>query len=122
MQRIDRIDTDEALVARVRSGVTRAFALIHARYRRRLLEFARRRLDARQGEAEDILQDVFIRAYRGLLTSDREIELGPWLFRITANRVVDELRRPLRAVPSDLSEQSERVCSAPGPLAVTVAT
>ena len=121
MPRIDCTDTDEALVARVRSGDPRAFALIDARYRRRLLEFARRRLGARRGEAEDILQDVFIRAYRGLLNSDRDVELRPWLFRITANRVVDELRRSVRSVPSDLSEHPERLCPAPGPLAVAAA-
>jgi RNA polymerase sigma factor (sigma-70 family) len=114
-------DTDEALVARVRMGDARAFALIHARYRRRLLEFACRRLGARREEAEDVLQDVFIRAYHGLLGSDREVDLRPWLFRITANRVIDELRRPRHFVPSDFSEQPERHCPAPGPLAVAAA-
>ena len=113
--------TDEALVARLRSGDSQAFALIHARYRRPLLDFARHRLGARRQEAEDVLQDALIRAYRALLSDDRPVELRPWLYRIVANRVVDELRRPLRAIPTDISAQPERLCCAPSPLAATTA-
>lgn len=121
MPQIDSSHTDEALVARLRSGDTQAFTLIHARYRRPLLEFARHRLGARRDEADDVIQDAFIRAYRALLSTDREVELRPWLFRIVANRVIDELRRPLRTVATDLSDHPERLCSEQTPLAAATA-
>ena len=118
---LDSSLTDEALVARLRSGDTQAFTLIHARYRRPLLEFARYRLGAKRDEADDVIQDAFVRAYRALLSDDREVELRPWLFRIVANRVVDELRRPVHAIPTDISAQPERLCCAETPLAATTA-
>lgn len=117
----DSTTTDAALVARLRSGDTEAFALIHARYRRQLLDFARHRLGARRDDAEDVLQDAFIRAYRALLADDRDLELRPWLFRIVANRAIDELRRPLRAVPTDIAAQPDRHCCAETPLAAATA-
>jgi RNA polymerase sigma factor (sigma-70 family) len=113
--------SDDVLVARLRSGDPDAFAIIHVRYRRPLLDFARHRLGARREEAEDLLQDALIRAYRALLADDRPIELRPWLYRIVANRVVDELRRPLRAIPTDISAHAERLCCAPTGLAATTA-
>ena len=121
MPTIDSSHTDGALVARMRSGDTLAFSLIHARYRRPLLEFARHRLGARRDEADDVLQDAFIRAHRALLADDREVELRPWLYRIVANRVVDELRRPMHAVPTDIAEHSAIQGCTESPLAATTA-
>src|SRR4051812_12378242 len=51
-------------------------------------------LSSRQ-DAEDALQDVFIRAYSALRASDRPIALRAWLYRVAHNRCVDHLRRPL---------------------------
>ncbi len=49
-------------------------------------------------DAEDVLQDVFVRAYPGLRANGRELSLRPWLYRIAHNRCVDELRRPMPPV------------------------
>jgi RNA polymerase sigma factor (sigma-70 family) len=51
-------------------------------------------LAALHADAEDVLQDVFVRAYAGLRTNGRELSLRPWLYRIAHNRCIDELRRP----------------------------
>ncbi len=56
---------------------------------------------ARQ-DAEDALQDVFVRAYSGLRASDRELALRAWLFRVAHNRCIDELRRPAPPPPEVL--------------------
>jgi RNA polymerase sigma factor (sigma-70 family) len=52
-------------------------------------------------EADDIVQDTFIRAYRGLRVTDRPMTLRPWLYMIARNRALDELRTPQRAVSYD---------------------
>jgi RNA polymerase sigma factor (sigma-70 family) len=76
-----------------RAGHDEAFRAIHDRYRGRLFAYARQMLPGRQ-DAEDALQDVFLRAYAGLRASDRELALRAWLYRVAHNRCIDELRRP----------------------------
>jgi RNA polymerase sigma factor (sigma-70 family) len=86
-----RLDTDERLVAGVRSGDGRAFEAIFDRYHRPLLSFCRHMLGGRE-EAEDALQQTFMSAYRGLVSSDRPIQLRAWLFTIARNNCVSILR------------------------------
>ena len=45
-------------------------------------------------DAEDILQEVFVSAYRAMLADDRELNVRPWLYRIARNRSLNHLRRP----------------------------
>jgi RNA polymerase sigma factor (sigma-70 family) len=107
-----RFRSDDQLVALFRAGHDDAFQAIHDRYHKRLFAYARQMLPARQ-DAEDALQDVFVRAYSGLRASDRELALRAWLFRVAHNRCVDELRRPAPPPPEVL--QLVR-CTAPDPL------
>ena len=93
-----RFRSDEQLVALFRAGHDDAFGAIHDRYHKRLLAYARQMLPGCQ-DAEDALQDVFVRAYSGLRASDRELALKAWLFRVAHNRCVDELRRPAPPPP-----------------------
>ena len=89
--------TDDELVARFRSGDDSPFDEIHRRYRRQLIAFARRMLSGSGHDADDVVQDAFIRAYRGLRVTDRPMALRPWLYMIVRNRALDELRGPQRA-------------------------
>ncbi len=89
-----RLRSDDQLVALFRAGDDDAFAVIHDRYRQRVLAYTRRMIP---GEAEDVTQDVFLRAYRALRTDERQISLRAWLYRIAHNRCIDELRRPAPA-------------------------
>jgi RNA polymerase sigma factor (sigma-70 family) len=89
--------TDDQLVTRFRTGDDGAFAEMHDRYRSALLAFARRMLHGTGHDAEDVVQDAFIRAYRGLRVTDRPMALRPWLYMIVRNRALDELRTPQRA-------------------------
>ena len=76
-----------------RAGHDDAFRVIHDRYRQRLFAYTRQMLPHRQ-DAEDALQDVFVRAYAGLRADRRELALRAWLYRVAHNRCIDELRRP----------------------------
>ena len=96
-----RFRSDEQLLALFRAGHDEAFCAIHDRYHKRLFAYARQMLPAPQ-DAEDALQDVFVRAYSGLRASDRELALRAWLFRVAHNRCIDELRRPAPPPPEIL--------------------
>ena len=89
-----RLRSDEQLVALFRAGSEEAFRVIHDRYRQRLFAYMRQMLSGSRQDAEDALQDVFIRAHAALLASDRPISLRAWLYRVAHNRCIDQLRRP----------------------------
>ncbi len=89
--------SDDDLVACFRSGDDAPFDEIHRRYRSQLTAFARRMLNGTGHDADDVVQDAFIRAYRGLRVTDRPMALRPWLYMIVRNRALDELRSPQRA-------------------------
>lgn len=84
---------DSELVRRVRSGDGAAFASLDARYRNTLTRYARALLRRSQHDAEDVVQDVLIRAHQALRKGDAPDELRPWLYRLTRNRAIDEVRR-----------------------------
>ncbi len=75
--------------------------MIHDRYRQRLFAYTRQMLAQRQ-DAEDALQDIFVRAYAGLRANHRELALRAWLYRVAHNRCIDELRRPSPPPPEVL--------------------
>ncbi|MEA2156992.1 MAG: hypothetical protein QOE11_3132 [Solirubrobacteraceae bacterium] len=93
--------SDDDLVARFRGGDDAAFGEIHRRYRRALIAFAGRMLRGSGHDAEDVVQDAFMRAYRGLRVTDRPMVLRPWLYMIVRNRALDDLRAPQRTDPFD---------------------
>jgi RNA polymerase sigma factor (sigma-70 family) len=76
-------------------GFDDAFGTIHDRYRQRLLAYTRQMLGPSRSDAEDVLQDVFLRAYGALRNDDRPVTLRAWLYRVAHNRCIDHLRRPV---------------------------
>lgn len=77
--------SDEGLVRRVLSGDRDAYALLVARYRDRLGRYALHMLGSRE-DAEEALQDAFVRGYRSLHRCNAPERFGPWLYGILVNR------------------------------------
>jgi RNA polymerase sigma factor (sigma-70 family) len=88
-----KLQGDERLIAMARAGNPGAFEAIVDRYQGRLLGFCRQMLGSTE-DAEDVLQEVFVNAYRAMLADEREINLRPWLYRIARNRCLNHLRKP----------------------------
>ncbi len=86
-------DEDARLIERLRGGDERAFDAIVARHRPRLLAFARRILRHGPDSAEDVVQEALMRAHLALLRDDRQINLKPWLYKLTRNCALDEISR-----------------------------
>jgi RNA polymerase sigma factor (sigma-70 family) len=92
-----RLRSDEQLLALFRRGDEDAFQVIHERYRQRLFAYARQMLSGSRSDAEDAMQDVFLRAYGALRADDRPVTLRAWLYKVAHNRCIDQLRRPMPA-------------------------
>jgi RNA polymerase sigma-70 factor (ECF subfamily) len=89
------VTSDAEIVRRVRDGDAAAFAVLVARYRDRLGRYAMHMLGDR-GDAEEALQDAFVRAYRSLARCREDGQFGPWLFGILVNRCRTAGRRAAR--------------------------
>jgi RNA polymerase sigma-70 factor (ECF subfamily) len=85
------MNSTEELVARVRAGDEEAFRLIFDRYSRPVLGFIFDMVGDRS-LAEDLAQETFVRAYRGLQTLREETKLSTWLFGIARNCAREQLR------------------------------
>jgi RNA polymerase sigma-70 factor (ECF subfamily) len=77
--------SDAVVVARVLRGDVEAFRGLVERYRDRYARYAFHMLGNRE-DAEEALQDAFVRAYRSLARCEDPERFGAWLFRILVNR------------------------------------
>ena len=83
---------ERALVQRCRAGDPGAMRQLYLRHAGRLLGLAQRMLgDA--AEAEDVLQECFLKAWRGLDRFRGDAAFGTWLYRITINLCRDRARK-----------------------------
>jgi RNA polymerase sigma factor (sigma-70 family) len=81
--------TDHTLVGLIAAGSDDAFAALDARYRRRLVRYARRFLAGDASDAEDAVQDAMVRGLRALRGGSRPEAVGAWLHRIARNCALD---------------------------------
>src|SRR5437764_13136604 len=77
--------SDAQIVARVLRGDAELYAELVKRYRDRYTRYAFHMLGNRE-DAEEALQDAFVRAYRSLARCEDPERFGAWLFRILVNR------------------------------------
>ncbi len=80
--------SDETLVRECLEGKLEAYGVLVERYQVRVVNIAFRSLRNR-ALAEDLAQDVFLRAYRALPRFRQDKKFKPWLMTITANRIRD---------------------------------
>ena len=83
---------DDQLIERVLAGERGAFETLYDRYSATVFGVALKILGDRE-VAEDAVQEIFWRAWRRLASFDRSRAFAPWLFGITHNYCIDELRR-----------------------------
>jgi RNA polymerase sigma-70 factor (ECF subfamily) len=109
-------DADLALVARTLAGEVAAFETLYRAHAGRLLALTRR-LSGNAARAEELLQDVFVRAYERLASFRGESAFSTWLHRLAVNVVLEERRsrgrRDARFVLSDDLTSHDRGSSPP---------
>jgi RNA polymerase sigma-70 factor (ECF subfamily) len=80
-----------AVLARARQGDSEAFRELVERHSRSAFRLAYR-MTGNEQDAEDVVQDAFLRAYRQLGRFESRANFGTWLYRIVANCSVDLMR------------------------------
>jgi RNA polymerase sigma-70 factor (ECF subfamily) len=95
--------TDEELVALATAGDLDCFNQLVARWERPIYGLAYRTL-GREEDARDVVQEAFLRAFRGLRGFRGQAKFSSWLYRITLNLCRDWIRRERRAPVAQLPE------------------
>ncbi len=100
-------ECDQLLVERVQAGDQQAFNLLVAKYQRRLLRLVAR-LVHDPAEAEDVVQETFIKAYRALRHFRGESAFYTWLYRIGINTAKNFLVTQGRRAPTSTEADAEK--------------
>ncbi len=112
-------DEDRFFLERVRRGEPEGATELFRRYSEPILRYADRLLGSR-AEAEDVTQEVFLKAIVRVDQYDGRAPVASWLFAIAANACRDRLRRSGRRSSVPLESVSERAASDPLPDSVLV--
>ena len=104
---------DRALAEQVLGGDEGAFRQLYRRHTPRLHQLALRLLGGREADAEDMVQDTWIKAVEKLDTFRWESAFGTWLHAIAVNVARESARRRGRRQEVDLPEQAEPAAAAP---------
>ena len=97
------MDTDVALVRRARDGDFNAFEQLFDRHRTLVYRFAYQ-MTSRRDDAEDVVQEAFVRAYQNLHRYRDEAKFTTWLLRIVTNLCTDQARMSQRRTALEQQE------------------
>lgn len=89
------MQTDEIIVGCVQAGDRQAFGLLMERYEEKITRYVRRFLSVSQ-DVEDVVQEVFIKAYTNIQSLDLSRRFSPWIYRIAHNECVNVLKKKSR--------------------------
>jgi RNA polymerase sigma-70 factor, ECF subfamily len=106
VQQAQREDwSDEEVVRRVLDGETALYELLMRRHNQRLYRVARAILRD-DAEAEDVMQDAYVRAYQNLASFEGRAKFVTWLTRIAVHEALTRSRRRLRFQAFDPADES----------------
>jgi RNA polymerase sigma-70 factor (ECF subfamily) len=84
--------SDEEIALLVQSGKVEFFDVLINRYEQKIRRYAKRFLVDRE-DVNDVLQEVFIKAYRNIRSFDAKRKFSPWLYRIAHNELINHLKK-----------------------------
>jgi RNA polymerase sigma-70 factor, ECF subfamily len=114
-------ESDAAAVARARGGDSEAFRLLVERHSRGVYKVAFR-ITGRAEDAEDVVQETFLKAYRQLDRFEERSTFGTWLHRIAWNCAVDLLRARPKREQAEETETLEQLGASPAGTATSGGT
>jgi RNA polymerase sigma-70 factor (ECF subfamily) len=87
----DRTEQSDDLVARCQAGDVEAFETLYRRHSARIFSLASRMAGSPE-DGEDLLQEIFLQAYRKLAGFKGDAAIGTWLYRLALNHCLDYVR------------------------------
>jgi len=102
-------ESDTLAVARARDGDSQAFRALVERHSRTIFRLAHR-MTGNEHDAEDVVQETFLRAFRQLDRFEARANFGTWLYRIAVNCSID-LMRKRRETTTDEADDMERMAT-----------
>jgi RNA polymerase sigma-70 factor (ECF subfamily) len=99
---------DAAAVAQARAGDEDAFRVLVERHSRSIYRLAYR-MTGRPEDAEDVVQETFVRAYRQLARFESRSNFATWLYRIGFNCAIDYMRARPHRESSETDETLDRL-------------
>lgn len=84
--------TDEEIARRVQSGKIEEFGVLVKRYEPKMMRYARKFLFGYE-ETEDLVQDVFVKAYINIQSFDTSKKFSAWLYRIAHNEFINAIKK-----------------------------
>jgi RNA polymerase sigma-70 factor (ECF subfamily) len=84
--------TDESIALKVQNGDAELFGELVERYQAKLLRYGRKFL-SNADDAQDIVQDIFIKSYQNIQSFDTSRRFSPWIYRIAHNEFVNALKK-----------------------------
>jgi RNA polymerase sigma-70 factor (ECF subfamily) len=107
-------ESDAAAVARARAGDSDGFRVLVERHSRSVFRLAYR-VTGNEQDAEDAVQETFLRAYRQLNRYESRSSFGTWLYRITANYCLDliRVRKRYQDQTGSASEEQDAMAAVP---------
>jgi RNA polymerase sigma-70 factor (ECF subfamily) len=87
--------TDEELVQEIQAGAAEAFGVLVERYEGKMKRYAHRFLFG-YDDAEDLVQEVFVKAYINIQSFDAERKFSSWLYRIAHNEFINAIKKKKR--------------------------
>jgi len=112
MKQMAGSDDDTETVAKARAGDADAFRRLVERHSRDVFRLAYR-MTRNERDAEDVVQEAFLRAYRNLDRFEQRSNFGSWVYRIAANCAYDSLRARDRRQENALRETSDDTSDGP---------
>ena len=102
-------DSERDVVRRVREGDSDAYRLLVERYQARVHRLVGRVLGPDHGDVDDVVQEVFVKAFFSLGKFREDAMFSTWITRIAINRARDELKRQAGRVSLDAEPGEEAV-------------
>ena len=102
-------DTERDVVRRVRDGDSDAYRLLVERYQARIHRLVGRVLGPDHGDVDDVVQEVFVKAFFSLGKFREDAMFSTWITRIAINRARDEIKKQSGRVSLDAEPGEEAV-------------
>jgi len=106
-------ESDALAVARARGGDSQAFRALVERHSRTIFRLAHR-MTGNEHDAEDVVQETFLRAFRQLDRFEARANFGTWLYRIAVNCSIDLMRKRRETTTDEADDMERMATTAPG--------